>query len=1001
VDITKRGGGKGPLAYDDSVPQSAGQGAAGDVAEGILEAERRRSSAGVGPEAASILGSLQHTFVVADPTLPDCPLVFASDSFLRLTGYTREEILGQNCRFLQGEHSDKATVQQLRQAVEEGFPITTRLLNYKKSGEPFWNLLTMTPVKDSSGRVIKIIGVQVDITKRGGGKGPLAYDDSVPQSAGQGAAGDVAEGILEAERRRSSAGVGPEAASILGSLQHTFVVADPTLPDCPLVFASDSFLRLTGYTREEILGQNCRFLQGEHSDKATVQQLRQAVEEGFPITTRLLNYKKSGEPFWNLLTMTPVKDSSGRVIKIIGVQMDVTKKNDDHVQQHMIDCDNTFPHDAGHSATATIANSLAGIHTTNRSCVNRSAAGVEDGRMDALEQNTVHLGQPNVRSMPSMLKGHANRNKPGSRLIKRLSRSMRHSLFASQRHPAKDPIGSKPWQRPHRVPRVALDLATTVERLDHAFVVCDPGLEDCPIVFASDAFSGMLGFHREEILGRHPDFLLGPSASKEAQAALANAISCQNEVTISQQSFRSNGESFASQIYLCPMKDASGRCRFLVAVLVDLSKSQDDAADVPDSEMMSAAVRNVLGGGEDEVQDPFEAIDSVSGVFKEKAHAASNRGSQLLKEASLDGPLRFEDFKLVKSLGSGASGSVSLMELRETGHLFAVKSVNKQDMISRNKVVRVVAEDYILREIDHPLLALCYCTISTQTHVHYVLEHCEGGDLYSLLNRQGDLKEAHVKFYGAEVLMSLKYLHMLGFVYRDLKPENVLLHGGHAILTDFDLSYTKGNTEPCVQRQAPTEATEEDVPPLKSGCACGMRRNGESLRLQNQPKFTFVAKPQVRSNSFVGTEEYLAPEIIIGKGHTASVDWWSFGILLYELAFGQTPFRGPRRDDTFDRIMKKPLEFPDDRPVSPAFKDLLHGLLAKSPSMRLGAEGGAEEIQRHPFFKGVSWSLLRNSKPPFRSTGSPRNSGSSRGSGEDLGSTLTKDTGADALTFNY
>eukprot|EP00951_Prasinocladus_malaysianus_P041501 scaffold490640_cov37-Prasinocladus_malaysianus.AAC.1 len=100
--------------------------------------------------------------------------------------------------------------------------------------------------------------------------------------------------------------------NVLSKLGHTFVVSDPTLPDCPVVFASDSFLRLTGYTREEVLGHNCRFLQGEDTDKAEVRKLRKAVARAECITTRLINYKKSGEPFWNLLTLTPVKNASGK-----------------------------------------------------------------------------------------------------------------------------------------------------------------------------------------------------------------------------------------------------------------------------------------------------------------------------------------------------------------------------------------------------------------------------------------------------------------------------------------------------------------------------------------------------------------------------------------------------------------------------------------------------------------------------------------------------------------
>lgn len=140
-------------------------------------------------------------------------------------------------------------------------------------------------------------------------------------------------------------------------------------------------------------------------------------------------------------------------------------------------------------------------------------------------------------------------------------------------------------------------------------------------------------------------------------------------------------------------------------------------------------------------------------------------------------------------------------------------------------------------------------------------------------------------------------------------------------------------------------------------------------------EYIIVGEPEARANSFVGTEEYLAPEIINGTGHSAPVDWWSFGILIFELLYGITPFRGERRDQTFENILTAPLQFPDKPVISPECQDLIAQLLVKDPAKRLGTRLGAEEIKQHAFFQGINWALLRNEPPPYiplRQGGGPK-----------------------------
>ena len=201
------------------------------------------------------------------------------------------------------------------------------------------------------------------------------------------------------------------------------------------------------------------------------------------------------------------------------------------------------------------------------------------------------------------------------------------------------------------------------------------------------------------------------------------------------------------------------------------------------------------------------------------------------------------------------------------------------------------------------------------------------------------LTEEQMRFYAAEVLLALEYLHAMGFVYRDLKPENILLHeSGHIRLTDFDLS-------------------KASITPV----------NAHVVQSMMGATPTLVAEPSLVTNSFVGTLEYFAPEVIVGRGYGASVDWWTFGILMYEMLYGHPPFQGRNQDDTFAQIKKSVLKFPEHArgPVSKECKSLIKKLLTHDPKKRLGSDQGAAEIKAHPFFKEVNLQLILNTKPPI------------------------------------
>jgi serine/threonine protein kinase len=266
-----------------------------------------------------------------------------------------------------------------------------------------------------------------------------------------------------------------------------------------------------------------------------------------------------------------------------------------------------------------------------------------------------------------------------------------------------------------------------------------------------------------------------------------------------------------------------------------------------------------------------------------------------------------------------------------------MKVLNKSEMVNRNKTHRAYAEQYILLNTSHPFIVPLYHTFQTEHNLYFIMEYCNGGEFFRKLQGLPGkcISEEQARFYSGEVVTGVEYLHLEGFVWRDLKPENILLHStGHIMLTDFDLS-THTNPSPPV--------------------------------LHNN-KINTSTCPS-RANSFVGTEEYIAPEILTGIHHSAPVDWWTVGIFIYEMLFSTTPFKGSDRPQTFEYILNKQPKFP---PCSNKVRDLISKLLNKNERKRLGSNG-ASEIKSHPFFKEgwivggrkVGFELLRCVEPPL------------------------------------
>lgn len=324
---------------------------------------------------------------------------------------------------------------------------------------------------------------------------------------------------------------------------------------------------------------------------------------------------------------------------------------------------------------------------------------------------------------------------------------------------------------------------------------------------------------------------------------------------------------------------------------------------------------------------------------------------------SSDGALHLRHLKLLRLVGSGNLGRVFLCRLRDNDHAtFALKVVDR-DALTSKKLAHVQTEANILASLDHPFLPTLYAHLEVSHYTCLLMDFCPNGDLHSLLRKQpaNRLPVQSVRFFVSEVLLALEYLHAQGIVYRDLKPENILIReDGHIMLSDFDLCF------------------HSDISPKLETTKHATRSNRNSCfgpeRQREVTVTEFMAEPtEAFSRSCVGTHEYLAPELVTGNGHGNGVDWWAFGVLIYELIYGTTPFKGGSKELTLRNIAStKDVRFPNmaNEPGLEEAKDLIEKLLIKDPRRRLGGARGATDIKRHPFFDGIKWPLIRTYRPP-------------------------------------
>mmetsp|Transcript_30308 Transcript_30308/g.46273 ORF Transcript_30308/g.46273 Transcript_30308/m.46273 type:complete len:590 (-) Transcript_30308:785-2554(-) len=301
-----------------------------------------------------------------------------------------------------------------------------------------------------------------------------------------------------------------------------------------------------------------------------------------------------------------------------------------------------------------------------------------------------------------------------------------------------------------------------------------------------------------------------------------------------------------------------------------------------------------------------------------KGQLVQGLGDSFNATAPVSAP-RLDSFKMIRVIGKGSFGKVFLVKEIKTGEMYALKVLRKDNIIKRNQVEHTKTERSVLGYVKHPFIVGMNMAFQSKDKLYFVLDYCAGGELFFHLGKLGKFPEPRARFYSAEIILAIRYVHSLGIIYRDLKPENVLLDArGHVRLTDFGLS-------------------KEGISNSSSG-----------------------------ANSFCGTPEYLAPEILNRQGHGRAVDWWSLGALLYEMLTGLPPFYCQDREKLFEKIRKGNLHYPAS--LSQAGKGLLQGLLTRDPTQRLGSgPNDAGDIQSHSFFAEINWDKLSRGEisPPW------------------------------------
>ncbi|XP_026972502.1 serine/threonine-protein kinase LATS2 isoform X1 [Sagmatias obliquidens] len=332
-----------------------------------------------------------------------------------------------------------------------------------------------------------------------------------------------------------------------------------------------------------------------------------------------------------------------------------------------------------------------------------------------------------------------------------------------------------------------------------------------------------------------------------------------------------------------------------------------------------------------------------------------------LKRAKMDKSM----FVKVKTLGVGAFGEVCLACKVDTHALYAMKTLRKKDVLNRNQVAHVKAERDILAEADNEWVVKLYYSFQDKDSLYFVMDYIPGGDMMSLLIRMEVFPEHLARFYIAELTLAIESVHKMGFIHRDIKPDNILIDlDGHIKLTDFGLCTGFRWTHNSKYYQKGSHTRQDSMEPSDlwddvSNCRCGDRLKTLEQRARRQHQ-------RCLAHSLVGTPNYIAPEVLLRKGYTQLCDWWSVGVILFEMLVGQPPFLAPTPTETQLKVInwESTLHIPAQVELSPEARDLIAKLCCAAEH-RLG-RNGADDLKAHPFLGAIDFSSdIRRQPAPY------------------------------------
>ena len=343
---------------------------------------------------------------------------------------------------------------------------------------------------------------------------------------------------------------------------------------------------------------------------------------------------------------------------------------------------------------------------------------------------------------------------------------------------------------------------------------------------------------------------------------------------------------------------------------------------------------NLIHSKSNEINEIIAKINSLDISNDEKQKMLSELGhaeSEELRKNRIKQTIR--DYESIKIIGRGAFGEVHVCRVKKTGEIVAIKKIKKEEIIKKNQIIHIRNEQKFMSKVKSPWIVELKASFQDNDFLYLVMEFLPGGDFMNLLIEKDKLTEEEAKFYTAELILAVESIHKLDCIHRDIKPDNILIDKtGHIKLSDF-----------------------------------GLAKVSDKLYEQNSiktPNYNPNKRTHQKLYSCVGTAFYVAPEVLKKKGYSQEIDWWSVGVIFYEMLVGYAPFYAEETQEVINKVLGKIWEVPEEIKLSKEALDFMKRMMS-DPNERLG-KNGPEEIKSHPFFKGVDWDNIRNNmKPPF------------------------------------